>query len=221
MRPSLGFELDLNAGSGRSLVMLAPDLQQQISNLDLKRQTDMFAEIGKYLETSANRRLTQQQEISGAKFRPRQRKVQRLYFKKGLPPQLRTYRHSRRFDYHGKGSGANAFYAGSGSYFTTGTRGGVPYVDVHPHKWAGRYGRLLPDEMLLGFRDRKAIKTEVKAGLEIATGYRGFGGTLASWHNEGRVGSDGVARPRRNWFGIGVNDRKAIDRIIEKHLSSK
>ena len=78
-------------------------------------------------------------------------------------------------------------------------------------------GKKKPNKMLQGMhRIQIALAND-----QVEIGYSGSRAALARWHNEGQVGSDGKSRPRRNWFGIGINDRKAIDRIIEKHLSSK
>lgn len=217
---SNSFELKTNTPAGRSLLLLQADMEKQLNKLNVQRQEALYAEIADYLRKSSNRRLTDQRELNGSEFKPRQVTVTRILYKKGRQI-VKTYRHHRRFDYHGKGGGDNAYYAGSGEYVVTGTLGGVPFKEVHQHAWRGRYGRLLPPEMLLGFRDRKYLKTQVSGGLEIATGYSGFAGTLASWHNEGKVGTDGQRRPRRNWFGINVADRIMINQIIQRHLSSR
>ena len=199
MRPGLNVEL-LLAGSGRNLLLLYPDLRQQLAALDPQKQTALFDAIATQLRKTSNRRLTLQRDMQGEEFPPRVRRV----------------------DYHGKGRGANAYYAGSGQYIVTGTLGGNPYRKIVNRSWSGRYGRLLPSEMLLGFRDRKFLKTTVHLGpeIEIDVGYSGFAGKLASWHNEGLIGSDGKRRTKRNWFGVGIVDRKAIDNLIQQYLSS-
>ena len=82
-----------------------------------------------------------------------------------------------------------------------------------------QYGRLLPAEMLLGFNASDELQSYADAQMNIHTGYQGFMGKIASWHNEGLRGSDRKARPQRQWLGISPRNEKAIMAIIEKHLA--
>ena len=86
-----------------------------------------------------------------------------------------------------------------------------------PRKVTVWKGKKKPPKMLQGMRQIQRIVTE----QQVEVGYSGGRAALARWHNEGQVGSDGMRRTQRNWFGIGITDRKAIDNIITQHLSSR
>lgn len=80
-------------------------------------------------------------------------------------------------------------------------------------KWNGKTRK---SSMLQGMKHTHITLENGK----ISVGYKGGRAALAKWHNEGKSGSDGKQRPRRQWLNLSKADTKAINKLITSHLSS-
>ena len=208
--PRGSMELILSTSSGRSILLLADDLHQRLESLSAAQQTVVFRAIGNYLKTVTRRRLTLQQDLSGAAFTPRKARLSRLWFRKGTKvAQMKQLVTERQFFLR------NRRYDGRSGYFRYGKQDGIPYAE-----YSHRGRQLAHQKLLIGYRDRKRPIVQVRKGIDVQVGWAGFTGTLASWHNEGRGGNSPPRRPKRQFVGINATDRQQIRQIILEQLSS-